>query len=53
MVGVDRGRASRDRLQSLGLEPDYHEYPMGHEVGAASANDLSSWLERVLLNGAV
>ena len=52
-VGVDGGRASRDRLESLGLEPDYHEYPMGHEVGAASANDLSAWLERVLLNGAV
>ena len=51
-VGADGGRAARDRLQSLGLAPDYHEYPMGHEIGAASAGDLSVWLERVLLDGA-
>ena len=47
-VSVDRGRASRDRLAGLGLEPDYREYPMAHEVGAHSARDLSQWLERVL-----
>ena len=47
-VSVDRGRASRDRLAALGLEPDYREYPMAHEVGAHSARDLSQWLERVL-----
>ncbi len=47
-IGVERGRASRDRLAALGLEPDYREYPMAHEVGAHSARDLSQWLERVL-----
>ena len=47
-VSVDKGRASRDRLAGLGLEPDYREYPMAHEVGAHSARDLSHWLERVL-----
>ena len=47
-VTVDGGRASRDRLEGLGLAPDYREYPMGHEVGAESAGDLSAWLERVL-----
>ncbi len=47
-VSVDQGRASRDRLAGLGLEPDYREYPMAHEVGAHSARDLSQWLERVL-----
>lgn len=45
---VDGGRASRDTLRDLGLSPDYREYPMGHEVSAASANDLSQWLGRVL-----
>ncbi len=50
-IGVDRGRASRDRLAALGLEPDYREYPMAHEVGAHSARDLSQWLERVLRLG--
>ncbi len=47
-VSVDKGRTSRDRLAGLGLEPDYREYPMAHEVGAHSARDLSQWLERVL-----
>ena len=47
-VAVAKGRASRDRLAALGLEPDYREYPMAHEVGAHSARDLSQWLERVL-----
>ena len=47
---VDGGRASRDRLRALGLDPDYREYPMGHEVNAASAGDLSAWLGRVLFD---
>ena len=47
---VEGGRGSRDRLQELGLDPDYREYPMGHEVNAASAGDLSAWLGRVLLD---
>ena len=51
-VNVDKGRAARDRLAGLGLEPDYREYPMAHEVGAHSARDLSEWLERVLRLGA-
>ena len=50
-IGVERGRASRDRLAALGLEPDYREYQMAHEVGAHSARDLSQWLERVLRLG--
>jgi phospholipase/carboxylesterase len=50
-ASVDGGRASRDRLRELGLEPDYREYPMGHEVSAASAGDLSAWLDRVLFDG--
>ena len=49
MASIDRGRASNERLRSLGLEPDYREYPMmGHEIGGGSAGDLSDWLERVL-----
>ena len=48
---VEGGRSARDTLRELGLDPDYREYPMGHEVNAASAGDLSSWLEDVLLDG--
>ena len=46
MIAVDRARDSRSRLQTLGLEPEYHEYAMGHGVGAESAQDLSAWVAR-------
>ena len=49
-AGVEGGREARDRLQALGLQPDYREYPMGHEIAPDSAADLSAWLERVLLD---
>ena len=48
MIGIDRARDSVTRLQSLQLEPEYHEYDMGHGVGPESAGDLSRWLSRVL-----
>lgn len=48
MVSVDRARDSRDRLRGLGVEPEYHEYEMGHGIGAESTQDLSRWMERVL-----
>ncbi|MBM3139970.1 MAG: hypothetical protein FJZ92_07080 [Chloroflexi bacterium] len=48
LVAVDRGRQSRDRLRELGVEPEYHEYAMQHQIGAESLRDLSAWLERVL-----
>jgi phospholipase/carboxylesterase len=47
-VDVDRARQARERLQAMGVEPEYHEYPMGHEIGQQSGQDLSTWLERVL-----
>ena len=47
-VDVDRARQSRERLQAMGVEPEYREYPMGHEIGQQSGRDLSAWLERVL-----
>lgn len=47
-ASVEGGRNANDRLRSLGFEPDYREYPMGHEVGPQSARDLSQWLDRVL-----
>lgn len=47
-VNVDRAQQARERLRAMGVEPEYHEYPMGHEIGQQSARDLSTWLERVL-----
>ena len=52
LVEVDRGRNSRDRLQAMGMNLDYREYPMQHEIGRQSLHDLSAWLaERLLGNG--
>jgi len=48
MVRIDRGRDSRERLEALGVRPEYHEYPMQHQIAAESLQDLSAWLERVL-----
>lgn len=48
MIEVSRAQASRDLLQTIGAQPEYHEYPMAHEIGRQSLTDLSAWLTRVL-----
>jgi phospholipase/carboxylesterase len=48
LVAIERGRESRERLIELGIEPDYREYPMQHQINNASLADLSAWVEEVL-----
>lgn len=48
MVNIERGRHTRAVLASHGIEPEYHEYPMGHEIRPESILDLRVWLDRVL-----
>lgn len=48
MVVLDRGEATRDVLQSLGYDVDWHAYPMEHSVCAEEVEDLNGWLLRVL-----
>ena len=48
MVMLDRGEATRDVLQSLGYDVDWHTYPMAHSVCAEEVQDLNDWLLRVL-----
>ncbi len=43
-----RGEAARERLQALGLKPEWHEYPMGHEVCMDEIEELAGWLNEVL-----
>ena len=50
LVGVERGRESRDRLAELGIGVDYREYPMQHEIGRESLHDLSAFLAEHLLS---
>jgi len=47
-VGIDRGQDSRDRLQALGVQLEYHEYEMEHQIAAESLTDLSVWCQQVL-----
>lgn len=49
LVGIDRGRTSRDRLQAMRMTLDYREYPMQHEIGRQSLHDLSRWVAERLL----
>ena len=46
MLPVDWARRSRDTLQNLGTNLEYHEFNMGHNVSAESLAVINSWLER-------
>ncbi len=48
MIAIDRARATRDELQALGYDVEWHEYPMEHSVSAQEIADLNRWLLRVL-----
>lgn len=48
VVVMQRGRDSRDALDFLGYEVEWHEYPMGHSVSMEEIRDLQEWLLRVL-----
>ena len=46
MLPVDWARRSRDILQNLGTNLEYHEFNMGHNVSAESLAVINTWLER-------
>jgi len=48
VVDVDRAQHARDRLGQLGIEPEYHEYDMEHQISAESLTDLTDWVVRAL-----
>ena len=31
-------------LESYGYSPEFHQYPMGHELSLQSINDLGKWI---------
>jgi phospholipase/carboxylesterase len=45
MLPVEWGRASRDRLQALGVDLEYHEFQMGHSVSIESLAVIHEWLK--------
>jgi phospholipase/carboxylesterase len=48
VVALDRAEASRDTLQALGYQVEWHEYLMGHSVTPLEIEELNAWLLRVL-----
>ncbi|SFN45938.1 alpha/beta hydrolase [Variovorax sp. OV329] len=48
VVVLQRATATRDALQALGYQVDWHEYPMAHSVCMEEIADLNAWLLKVL-----
>jgi phospholipase/carboxylesterase len=48
LIPLARARASRDALQALGYQVEWHEYPMPHSVCAEEIAHIGAWLTRVL-----
>jgi len=48
MIPVDWARASRDRLQKIGVDLNYHEFQMGHNVSMETLSVISIWLKKQL-----
>jgi phospholipase/carboxylesterase len=51
VIALDRAEASRDALQALGYQVEWHEYLMGHAVSPLEIEELNAWLLRVLSAG--
>lgn len=49
VLPVDWARRSRDKLQELGANVEYHEFDMGHEVTTQSLQVIAAWLEHQLV----
>jgi phospholipase/carboxylesterase len=47
-IPVKNARAARDYLAGLGAVVQYHEFPIGHNVGQASLAVLDTWLQSQL-----
>lgn len=48
VIPVQRAIASRDLLQALGYQVEWHEYPMQHSLCQEEVMHISQWLKHVL-----
>ncbi|MGH8680095.1 MAG: alpha/beta hydrolase [Burkholderiales bacterium] len=48
IIPVAAARRSRELLQRLGYDVEWHEYPMPHSVAPQELDDIGAWLRRVL-----
>lgn len=47
VLTLDMGRASCATLEALGLQPEWHDYPMAHAVCPQEIDDIRRWMLRV------
>ena len=50
MLDESLGRTAVENLKSLGLAPEYHAYPMAHEVSSQEIVRIGQWIRTVLGN---
>ena len=50
MVPVERGQESRDKLLSRGVNVQYREYEMQHEIRPEALRDIVTWIEEKAFN---
>jgi phospholipase/carboxylesterase len=48
-IEIARARSSVETLRQLRVPLTFREYPMGHEIGARSLAELSTWLEEKVI----
>jgi phospholipase/carboxylesterase len=48
VVAIERAEKSRDVLQGLGYNIEWHEYTMPHSVCQEEIDDLGAWMRRIL-----
>jgi phospholipase/carboxylesterase len=48
VISLDRATATRDALQAMGYDVEWHEYMMPHAVCPPEIEELNAWLLRVL-----
>ncbi len=47
MIPIARAVTSRETLNALNYQVEWHEYGMGHQVCPEEINDISDWLDRI------
>lgn len=47
LVTLPRGQQTRARLEELGYDVEWHDYPMEHQVCDQEISDLAAWFEQV------
>ncbi len=44
VVSLSMGWDAKNRLEAAGLSPEWHEYPMRHEICRPQLDDIRQWL---------